>query len=281
MVSAGEGWFLRAVVEMLDHAAQDDPGPILPWSVIDDLSRLIPADEVTIADLDMVDESCVLQHGVLGLSGRALGAAAADDPADPEVFWRRRRAWWSGGPPSWAGEVHRWSDRHPRPELSRQPRLAELILPRGLTHGMTLRFPTAAGHELDLLFLRYGGSDFTDADMDLLRVLRPHLADMLAAGNRRRMGLLTPREWQVLELAAQGHANADIAAILGVSLSTVRKHMEHVFDRAGVRTRGAAVARLLPGLVRFPVGDPPGWPAPQLGRGAARVIPCDDAGVND
>jgi DNA-binding CsgD family transcriptional regulator len=36
-----------------------------------------------------------------------------------------------------------------------------------------------------------------------------------------------------------------------VSVSTVRKHMEHIFDRTGVRTRAAAAALVLPHLDAF------------------------------
>jgi hypothetical protein len=52
----------------------------------------------------------------------------------------------------------------------------------------------------------------------------------------------------VLDLAAKGLRNAEIAAQLVTSVSTVRKHMEHIFDRTGARTRGSAVARMLPEL---------------------------------
>jgi len=31
-------------------------------------------------------------------------------------------------------------------------------------------------------------------------------------------------------------------------VSTVRKHMEHIFDRTGTHNRSAAVARMMPGL---------------------------------
>lgn len=130
--------------------------------------------------------------------------------------------------------------------------MAEFFVPHGLSHALTLGFPTTAGHELNLLFFRHGGSDFLDRDKDLLRLLRPHLGEILAESTRRRTGILTPREWQVLELVAEGHGNADIAAILSVSVSTVRKHLEHIFDRAGVRTRSGAVANLMRGLP--PVG---------------------------
>jgi DNA-binding NarL/FixJ family response regulator len=81
-----------------------------------------------------------------------------------------------------------------------------------------------------------------------LTLLRPHVAEIYTGAARRRRGVLTPREWEVLELAAAGLSNADIADRLFTSVSTVRKHMEHIFDRTGVRTRGAAVASMLPSI---------------------------------
>lgn len=260
--TASDGSMLHAVMDLIDRAALDDSGPVLPWSVIDDLLRFIPAEEVTIADLDMVGESRVIQQGVVEFTDWGVEGPEDDDPVGHEIFWRYYPTWWAGGLPSRAGEVRRWSDRYPDREMRRQPLLAEFSRPRGVTHGLTLGFPTAAGHELNLLFFRYGGPDFTDRDKDLLRLLRPHLAEILAAKARRRLATLTPREWQVLELAAQGHTNADIAAVLCTSVGTVRKHMEHIFDRAGVRTRSAAVARLMPAL------DPAAGGGPGIGTGS-------------
>jgi len=42
----------------------------------------------------------------------------------------------------------------------------------------------------------------------------------------------------------------EIAAILGVSLHTVKKHMEHILHKLGVRTRTAAAAIALQSLSR-------------------------------
>jgi len=39
---------------------------------------------------------------------------------------------------------------------------------------------------------------------------------------------------------AQGKSNAETAAILGVTESTIKKHMEHIFEKLGVEKRGAA-----------------------------------------
>jgi DNA-binding CsgD family transcriptional regulator len=57
--------------------------------------------------------------------------------------------------------------------------------------------------------------------------------------------LLSPRELEVLGLMARGYRNHEIAAALVLSLSTVKVHVRHIFEKLGVRTRSEAVARLL------------------------------------
>jgi DNA-binding CsgD family transcriptional regulator len=54
---------------------------------------------------------------------------------------------------------------------------------------------------------------------------------------------LSGRESEVLSWVARGKTNADVAAILAISPRTVQKHLEHVFEKLGVETRTAAVAR--------------------------------------
>lgn len=59
-----------------------------------------------------------------------------------------------------------------------------------------------------------------------------------------RLGL-TPRAAETLLWVAQGKTNADIATILGITESTVKKHMQEIFEKLGVETRGAAIVRAL------------------------------------
>jgi DNA-binding CsgD family transcriptional regulator len=59
---------------------------------------------------------------------------------------------------------------------------------------------------------------------------------------------LTAREREVLGWVARGKTNAEIAELLWLAPSTVRKHLENVYAKLGVNTRTAAVARFL-GLV--------------------------------
>ena len=54
---------------------------------------------------------------------------------------------------------------------------------------------------------------------------------------------LTTREAEILAWVACGKTNLEVASILGLSSRTVKKHLEHVFQKLGVETRTAA-ARL-------------------------------------
>lgn len=53
---------------------------------------------------------------------------------------------------------------------------------------------------------------------------------------------LTRRESEVLGWVAMGKTNQDIAAILAISPRTVKKHLEHIYEKLGVETRTAAAA---------------------------------------
>lgn len=66
-----------------------------------------------------------------------------------------------------------------------------------------------------------------------------------AAGHRRapraeRPGGLSPREAEVLRLLALGLTNREVAADLGISTKTAGHHVQHVYAKIGVSTRGAA-----------------------------------------
>jgi len=56
---------------------------------------------------------------------------------------------------------------------------------------------------------------------------------------------LSPRELEVGHLVAQGFSNKMIAATLEISPMTVSTHVRRIFEKLGVRTRSAMVARLL------------------------------------
>lgn len=49
-----------------------------------------------------------------------------------------------------------------------------------------------------------------------------------------RIGLLTSREMEVLQLIAESGANKQIASDLGISIKTVEKHRQHVMEKLGI-----------------------------------------------
>src|SRR6266478_5928619 len=56
---------------------------------------------------------------------------------------------------------------------------------------------------------------------------------------------LTPRAAETLLWLSQGKTNSDIATILGITESTIKKHVQEIFEKLGVETRGAASVRAL------------------------------------
>ncbi len=54
--------------------------------------------------------------------------------------------------------------------------------------------------------------------------------------------ILSPRELEILHGVAAGESAPDIAAAMGVSLSTVKTHLTHLYEKLGVGDRAAAVA---------------------------------------
>jgi DNA-binding NarL/FixJ family response regulator len=67
--------------------------------------------------------------------------------------------------------------------------------------------------------------------------------------------LLTTREKEILQLIAKGYANKEIASQLEVSVSTVRTHIEHIYEKLHVHCRTEAAAKYLVGPDRGPTGS--------------------------
>jgi DNA-binding CsgD family transcriptional regulator len=95
-----------------------------------------------------------------------------------------------------------------------------------------------------LLMWRDTRKDFTEVDAALLTLVRPHREKML---QKRALETdsdleLTPRQQEVLRLASTGCSNAEIARLMVLSEGTVKKHLENIYSRLGVRNRAAAIA---------------------------------------
>jgi DNA-binding NarL/FixJ family response regulator len=84
------------------------------------------------------------------------------------------------------------------------------------------------------------GASVDDIDLEQLAVEHAHAEDF----DEDLLAQLTPREQEVLAWVARGKATKEIATAMYVSESTVRKHLEHIFDKLDVTNRTAAIARL-------------------------------------
>lgn len=56
---------------------------------------------------------------------------------------------------------------------------------------------------------------------------------------------LTERESEILALLSQGHSNKEIADKMSVTVSTVRTHLSHIYEKLHVRSRTEAIIKYL------------------------------------
>ena len=124
-------------------------------------------------------------------------------------------------------------------------------------------FLTAKGEKNDLRSgMDLGADDYLTkpvANAELVRAIEARLRRAERQTNREfkpdfssaepllKLGL-TPRAAEALLWLAQGKTNSDIAAILGITESTVKKHVQEIFEKLGVETRGAAAVCALEAL---------------------------------
>lgn len=109
----------------------------------------------------------------------------------------------------------------------------------------------ASGSRLVGVAITRAWQDFAAADAARIELLRPHvtlafrnlkLPPLPAAGPMtvRADPPLTPRESEVLHWVSMGKTNEEVAAIIGARPPTVKKHLEHIYDKLGVPNRTAA-----------------------------------------
>jgi DNA-binding CsgD family transcriptional regulator len=117
-----------------------------------------------------------------------------------------------------------------------------VLRPFRIEHQMRLFLAAPLGTSRVLSFSRRRvDRDFSERDRTLLELLRPFLVPVCARNGHTS---LTEREAEILRWVARGKTNREIASLLCVSPHTVRKHLEHAYEKLGVHTRTAAIARL-------------------------------------
>jgi len=242
---------VEAMLRLVDDARQDDPGPAFPWVLFHGLRRLIPCDVDVGYICNNYSERWSPMHQLLDEDHAHHVEVVDERPPDPdaEPFWD---LFWDShcGYPQRSGDlrsVTMTSDFYPTARDRAADPMHE-VLP-DFTHAMTVSFPEVVpGAYRRIVLRRAEDRSFTERDRQILQLLRPHLHEAWLDAERRRacVPALTAREWEVLGLAGAGLSYPQIAAVLCISVGTVRKHMEHVRERLGVHSVRAAAALALP-----------------------------------
>ena len=245
----------EALVDFLLEAVADEGTTPFPANVLAGMRRVVRCEAVSYGS--GVRRSCwssrwpPMTRRRSCRSGMHIRRSGNDDPL-------------AGGAPranslpnrEWLGRALAISDFISDREFRRRGLYAEVCKPLGVRAVMKVFLPTGRATGASLVF-DTTRSRFTETDRLTLERLVPHLGQLRrnalarrtypalmdsTAAARMRLLRLTPRERVVLARAAAGETNTVIAQALFVSPGTVRKHLEHIYDKLEVRTRTEAAA---------------------------------------
>ena len=237
---------LRTLVGFAHDAARVarfEPRRLEPW-LVERVGALIPADTVHV----QVSRWPVQAGVILYLVGDEPRFAAFRNSSEGRAAWAR------------VIDQHPLSiERRRHPTETRALRLSDFVTlrqlhalevydtvlrPFDLNHCVTARF-FGSSRVYDLSCAR-DSVDFTHRDLLLLDVaatvlgMAVRLPPPLVPQQLEDLGI-TDREAHVLDHVARGRSNAEIAGELNVAPGTVKKHLDNIFEKLGVRNRvGAA-----------------------------------------
>jgi DNA-binding CsgD family transcriptional regulator len=241
------------MLQFLLLAAETEGGRPFPEPVVDALKRVVPCD--TVAYRAWGREQTILD-----------GSYAGDDLADRLPIWLRY-PYFREDDPHPSEPATRKGDPPPvsAPERMARPLILteaisdrrfwqtglyfELMRPFGVRDVMKVFLPLDGGGSVFVFDSSSRGFDETDRAV-LIRLVPALVQFQLNArlrstelGKDDPLRLLTARELTVLGRVATGATNADIASALVVGESTIRKHLEHIYEKLRVRNRAAAAAK--------------------------------------
>jgi DNA-binding CsgD family transcriptional regulator len=226
-----------ALLDIVHDGAADASREPFPSQVLLALARLIPSDScVGYQEADVAGRHRVVELvEVVGVSPSQTVKDAFDTLGWQNPMDCRLHACTSA--------VLRLSDLLTRREQRALEFDAVVWRTHGIDDALRMWLPAGPGRARSI-YLERSGKKYTDRELRLFSILRPHLARIrVDADSRRRFARetrLTVREREVLGWIARGRTNREIADLLSLSPHTVRKHIENIFEKLDVRTRTAA-----------------------------------------
>lgn len=234
---------LQAAGALQEAVRGDDPvlaDPAAAKALLD----VIPADWASLNELDIVGQRSVADIEL------------TDDhyPEEPfryfwDHFWNSLTCSYTERIPRLRTEVMGTRDFYTDRQWHSTGIYTEVLHAAGVEEELLIPLPGPPGIARRLVFFRRPGRPFTEDERDAGVLLQPHISRALRRQDRLRAArLLTERQVGILQLVAAGYDNAAIARRLGLSGGTVRKHLENIYARLGVRSRTAAAASAFPDI---------------------------------
>jgi len=229
---------LRSVLRVLYDLGSLAPADPFPLPVLDRLGTLLGAHRTGYGEFALTD------------GGRSYSALyLAQNHTEPAWLSETVARLWHQDPITCrvharATEPMAVSDRVSMPAFRRLEFFQDVYRPFGTVDSVRLFLP-APNAMSRFFFFDQGQWGLSQRERDLLVLLRPHLVLWRSRWNAPGSPAvceLTARERQVLEAVAGGPTNREIADQLWISPHTVRTHLEHIYEKLGVRTRTEAVA---------------------------------------
>ena len=235
------------VLEIVESARAVDGSEIFYSDVLRGLAELVPSDDITFQLMDIPRET----YELFSLAGGTIVVTndRQEREQDPEEYARWWDAYWACDRAGWHlpdhGRVVRRTDHYSDREY-RATAIGQLMAGWGVRYDICACLPPYGGLDLSFGLFRASGLDFTDREVEIVKLIRPHLGELHMRRQRELSGEpeLTPRQWQILRQVSLGSSNAQIGRALGVSEATVRKHLENIFLRLRAVSRTEAVRKV-------------------------------------
>jgi DNA-binding CsgD family transcriptional regulator len=144
-----------------------------------------------------------------------------------------------------------------KPEIKNESQFyKEYMEPRGLLHacGCNLVYNKLCIGAISIV-RKNDKTDFTEEDLFILEQLQPHIINKLMQyidlsseadfkNKLRDVYKITSREMEIVNLIYLFYENKEIAEILDISTNTVKKHVNNIFSKIDVNSRGQLISFL-------------------------------------